>query len=579
MDENFGAHIHPSDRKRVLEEYFDRVLGGEKYFYLTYRLKCKGGKYIWVRNDISVVKRDEDSYDLYLTHVDITSQKIKEKELADNARRLRAILDATEELKWKSNFNLAVSHTLDKIRAYFSADRAYIIEFDWLKNVSNNTYESNATGIEPQRDNLQEIPNDLCFEFIKEFETKGFLYKNTNDFINKVSADLLKVQNVTKVLAVPIYEGGNLTGFLGVDNPSTNRGDVMVLQTLAQFIADDLYKNRLSIKVSNSEEMLKSMINNVPVGIGVIAVGKNAFYPLCLSEGYGKLTGQTVKEAFERGGRDAFGSVHPDDTEAFRETLNEVYNNKTPSFSFNYRLLKKDGNYFWARLSASLIKIEADRLIYYGIYSDISAEKNIVNKIRRQNDEYRIVVKQSNSQMFRYYVKKKTLIHDEDSDVIVGLANCQENIPESLYKEGIIAAESIEACKRFFNEIEAGKPSGHSVVKIYNKSVNRYLWFECTYTLVNDEKGELYALCTFTDISDKVNERHLYNTMLNQLSEFTDNMVTINLTKNEIFDVNPNDRFKHVDLKSGKSYDYMLDLLSNEVIVDSEKELYRKTFS
>ncbi len=579
LKDNFAAKVHPED-KPALAKSIKRILDGEKQFYVTYRILNHQNNYIWIRNDLSALPCGNGNYDVYLSYVDISAQKQKEKETADNARRLRAIVDAAEELKWKIDFDKAVFRTLEKIRVYFNSARAYIIEFDYENKEFNNTYESCAAGVVPQIDFLKKQPIELCNDFFKAFEETGILRLKTEESLSEATKRILKSQNINSLMAVPIYGEGKLTGFLGVDDPTQNFDDVVVLQTMSQFISDDLFKNRLAEKNKNTEDMLNSLVNNVPGGIGMLSVGRDNVVPYFLSEGYAKLTGLTVEEALERSSQDAFKPVHPDDVEDLRALFRDVYKNKTPSFSCIYRLRKKNGSYFWMRLSAALVKKEEKRLIYYGNYTDITTEKANEEKIRRKNAEYQIVVKQSHGVMFRYYIKTKLFVHDEGSQVENDFGTRLENVPESVIEKGFIAPESVEDYKKFFADMQAGKPDGHIIIKYHFKMEEDFKWAEGVYSLVKDENGVAdYAICNFMDITDKVNEQAIYDTMLSQISAIASNTVTVNLTKNEINDLKSTMFLGSNGIRIGHTYSEMYDIMLRRIVVAPDRAIYEKEFA
>jgi hypothetical protein len=61
--------------------------------------------------------------------------------------------------------NETKSHTLQRLAHFVSADRAYIFEYDYQNQTCSNTFEWCNDGIEPQLENLQNIP----FEVMKDW--------------------------------------------------------------------------------------------------------------------------------------------------------------------------------------------------------------------------------------------------------------------------------------------------------------------------------------------------------------------------------------------------------------------------
>ncbi|MFA7378164.1 MAG: PAS domain-containing protein [Bacilli bacterium] len=75
--EFFTNKLHPDDYERVMENMRNHLQGKTLAYEVEYRIRHKGGHYIWYYDRGTVVRRDEDGKPLIVagTHIDITSQK------------------------------------------------------------------------------------------------------------------------------------------------------------------------------------------------------------------------------------------------------------------------------------------------------------------------------------------------------------------------------------------------------------------------------------------------------------------------------------------------------------------------
>lgn len=128
-------------------------------------------------------------------------------------------------------------------------DRTYIIEHNAQGN-DDNTYEWTAAGVTPEKENLQNIPGEVCSSWYRSFHI------NENIFIRDVEAiradepeiyEVLKPQDIHSIVVVPLYEGDTLIGFYGVDNPPTELMNYAndLLQIVAHFIVSSLRRRNL----------------------------------------------------------------------------------------------------------------------------------------------------------------------------------------------------------------------------------------------------------------------------------------------------------------------------------------------
>ena len=116
---------------------------------------------------------------------------------------------------------------LKSIGKYTTADRAYIFEWNSEKKESfKNTFEWCASGIEPQIQNLQEVPVCLMQNWVETFiQKKNIIIYDLEEIVEETPQEyeILKPQNIHSLIAVPIYTNHKFIGFIGLDNPDLNQ--------------------------------------------------------------------------------------------------------------------------------------------------------------------------------------------------------------------------------------------------------------------------------------------------------------------------------------------------------------------
>lgn len=116
---------------------------------------------------------------------------------------------------------------LESVGKYTVADRTYIFEWSSEKKDSfKNTFEWCAAGIEPQIQNLQEVPACLMPNWVETFiQKKNIIIYDLEEIAEETPQEyeILKPQNIHSLIAVPIYTNHKFIGFIGLDNPDLNQ--------------------------------------------------------------------------------------------------------------------------------------------------------------------------------------------------------------------------------------------------------------------------------------------------------------------------------------------------------------------
>lgn len=96
--------IHPEDLPQARDALI-RMLSGKSFdCVIEYRFRSKNGQYIWVMERSTVIERDSHGRATLVvgTHVDISTQKMVEQELAESQRFLKLVIDTIpDRVYWK----------------------------------------------------------------------------------------------------------------------------------------------------------------------------------------------------------------------------------------------------------------------------------------------------------------------------------------------------------------------------------------------------------------------------------------------------------------------------------------------
>lgn len=121
--------------------------------------------------------------------------------------------------------------------------RTYLFEMDPEKGTMSNTFEWTAPGITPQKENLQEIPQDEFSWWVDRLKNRETInYRDIEDIPDEKTKEILRPQEIKSLLVLPVFLEEDLYGFVGFDECLNYRewseSDVNCLQITARIISD-----------------------------------------------------------------------------------------------------------------------------------------------------------------------------------------------------------------------------------------------------------------------------------------------------------------------------------------------------
>lgn len=158
----------------------------------------------------------------------------------------------------------AISNLLRIISGYFDGDRSYIVQIAEKRNVCTNTYEYAMNGVTAEKDNLQEVPMEMLDIWMDSFRKNGLYYiPDIEEEQGQPYYETLKMQDITRLLAVPLNSDGKIIGFLGVDNPRLHYEDHTLLSSIQYFLTDSLKakERKACLQYMSYRDMLTTLYN------------------------------------------------------------------------------------------------------------------------------------------------------------------------------------------------------------------------------------------------------------------------------------------------------------------------------
>jgi len=151
----------------------------------------------------------------------------------------------------------APDESIDIILEYMGkalcGERTYVFEQN-QNGGDDNTYEWCASGVHSEKENLQNLPPEVCAQWYRCFdEGKDIMIQDLEEIkeSDPLQYENLKRQGIRSLVVVPLYDNGKVIAFYGVDNPPPIFLEYShdILQIAAAFLLACLKRRKLLAKL------------------------------------------------------------------------------------------------------------------------------------------------------------------------------------------------------------------------------------------------------------------------------------------------------------------------------------------
>jgi GAF domain-containing protein len=139
------------------------------------------------------------------------------------------------------------------------------------ENTCSNVYEYCNEGIDPQIDNLQNVPLDIISEWVEINKKESIYYPNIQELPENELKYLLKEQKIKSLLVIPAMMQNECLGFVGFDFVKNyyelSDTEKNLLTIFTQVLVNVRERLVLERNLSRTVEILKKLLANLQSGI------------------------------------------------------------------------------------------------------------------------------------------------------------------------------------------------------------------------------------------------------------------------------------------------------------------------
>lgn len=150
---------------------------------------------------------------------DITERELQKQELKNMLDVQTLITNCVRMLYAVDDLDQTINAVLTQIGEFLVSDRAYVFEIK--DELMNNTHEWTAPGISPKLEKLQQLDLSLISDWLPFFEKNDCIIIDDVEQLQKTNPAAyatLHAQEITSLIAAPIFLDNKLAGYIGIDN-------------------------------------------------------------------------------------------------------------------------------------------------------------------------------------------------------------------------------------------------------------------------------------------------------------------------------------------------------------------------
>jgi PAS domain S-box-containing protein len=270
--------------------------------------------------------------------------------------------------------------SLEKMCRFVNADRSYIFDYDFIAETTSNTYEWCNDGVEPEIQNLQDVPMELFPQWISEhqkgrpFYVPDVLALDANGSEGGLRS-ILEPQGIKSLIAIPLLKGKDLFGFVGFDSVREyhiySDKEQQLLHLFGQMLINIRMRRRWENTLRIQEEKYRNILANMNLGLLEVDPDDNILFAnqsFCDMSGYEleELKGQKAAEMFV-----------PEEKRSIIYDKNSI-REQNISDGYELQILDKHGNRHWWYVSGGPNYDDKGNFIgSIGIHLDISQQKKL----------------------------------------------------------------------------------------------------------------------------------------------------------------------------------------------------------
>ena len=392
--ESFISFLHPQDRDLVNQAVQSAIEEGGEY-NIEFRVVLPDGSIRWFASQ-GLVFRNSSGKALRMSGIDmdITARKKAQQALQVHASQQALVAELSQAALAGMDLNSLMSDAVRAIAQCLEVEYSKILELlpsgnelllrsgvGWHSGLVGTVIVSAAENSQAGYTiNSQEavIVEDLTNE--TRFQGPQFLLEH----------------NVVSGLSVIIHGKERPFGILGAHTTKKrtfSRNDIYFLQAIANVLTTAIERQRMEDALRESEQRWQLAVRGTNDGIWDWNVKTNQVF---FSTRWKQMLGYADEDI--RNHLDEWSSrVHPEDIDWVMQIIQNHFENKTPFYTSEHRVLCKDGTYKWILDRGQALWDSGGNVVRMaGSHTDITERKLAEEQLRQSEQRFQILARATN---------------------------------------------------------------------------------------------------------------------------------------------------------------------------------------
>lgn len=296
-----------------------------------------------------------------------------------------------------------ITDALGHVARFTGADRAYMFEYDFRRDLAHYRYEWCATGISAQAGAHSSFPIPALNEdgwVTSHQRGEPVVISDTASLINPDLRQTLTAQDIKSLIVVPIMADAECLGFIGFDSVRYHRQysgeDIRLLETLARMFANLHWKEIDRLALARVTDNLDIIVEGAGVGTWIWWMDTGHVE---INEIWANMLGYTRKElepitieTWER-------LTHPEDLVEAKTLIGRYLDGELEYYDTQLRMRHKTGRWVLVQARARLIHHHpTEGVLMVGVHHDVTGLEQTHRELKLLSD----IISRSHVLTFRW---------------------------------------------------------------------------------------------------------------------------------------------------------------------------------
>ena len=277
LDTNFfefwAGFLHPQNKERVLKNFEEFFHSGKEILEDEFEIiRENDGEQRTIKALLIAERSSANTITRIVgTSIDITEIKNNELALQFTLRQQEVLSEISLQLNAVADFETQMNSVMEKLGVHTGVSRVYVFENNKNNETCTNTFEWCNQGVEPQIENLQDIPYEIIPYWKKTLQEKGLIYsENIAELPEEVRA-ILEPQQIKSIVVYPLNIKGKFFGFIGFDECTRykkwSKIELELLRGISGILSNAYEKHLTEKTLKTSESKYRGIIENMSLGL------------------------------------------------------------------------------------------------------------------------------------------------------------------------------------------------------------------------------------------------------------------------------------------------------------------------